>query len=222
MVSIPVIPFGVAVGASVDVIAITAVNPSVGGPGGRLSVRTPRRQFTCTVGPDDTPAVRAIFYTHRQRWPVAIRDWGDYIFEDEELVYSVGGDGFLAPLRRLVQPAPDTRFFHQRVLIPDETDPDFPIVLKVNGVALSRDDWTFDNYGIANIPSAHLASGDTLTWSGRALVPVVFTDQNLSVQINVQQEDSTQFGVQSIPQVRFDEVIEAELIQMMSTTDDSV
>jgi len=222
MVSIPVIPFGVAVGASIDIVTVTAVNPGVGGVSGRLAVRQPLREFTCTVGPDDTPAVRAIHYTHRQRWPVALRDWGDFIFEDEALVQAVSGSDYLAPLRRLVQPAPGTRFFHQRVLLADETDSDFPVVLKVNGVALSRSDWTFDNYGIARIPNTHISGSDTLTWSGRALVPVMFVDGTLSVQVNVQQESATLYGVQSIPQVRFQEILEEELIAAMTDTDDSL
>src|SRR5260221_6333842 len=145
MVSIPIIPYGVAVGAGVDVVSVTAVNPGVGGVSGRLAVRQPLRQFTCTVGPDDAPAVRAIHYTHRQRWPVAIRDWGDYIFADEQLVQTVSGSDFLAPLRRLIQPAPGTRLFHQSVLLPDVIQ--VHVVLKVDGTPLLRTDWTFDNYG---------------------------------------------------------------------------
>src|SRR4051794_6114874 len=132
MVDIPVIPYSVAAGAAVDVMAVTSVNPNVGGVSGRQAGRSPRRQFTCTIGPDYTPAVRAIHYTHRRRWPVAIRDWGDYFFEDEELVYTVGdSSNVLAPLRRLIQSAPGTRYLHQRVLIPDENEVD--VVLKVDG-----------------------------------------------------------------------------------------
>src|SRR4051812_4863543 len=115
MVSIPVVPYGVAIGAEVDIVSVTSINPSVGGFSGRQAVRAPLRQFICTVGPDDAPAVRSMHYTHRQRWPVAIRDWGDYLFEDEDLVYAADGSDFLAPLRRLIQPAPGTRYLHQRV-----------------------------------------------------------------------------------------------------------
>jgi hypothetical protein len=220
MVSIPVIPNSVAVGAEVDIISVTAVNPNVGGISGRLAVRVPKRQFNCTVGPNDTPSVRAIHYTHRRRWPVAIRDWGDFVFEDEDLVYSAGGSGFLAPLRRLIQPGVGTRYLHQRVLLPDEED--VPVVIKVNGTPLLRSDWTFDNFGIADIPSAHLSSGSTVTWSGRAFVPVCFMDDTLSVTINVQQQDTTNYGVQSIQQVRFEEIFEEELNALMAETDDSI
>lgn len=220
MVSIPIIPYGVAVGAEVDIVSVTAVNPGVGGVSGRYSVRAPLRQFTCTVGPADTPAVRAIHYTHRQMWPVAIRDWGDYIFENEVLVYAASGSYYLAPLRRLIQPAAGTRYFHQRVLLPDEIQT--PVVLKVDGVPLLRTDWTFDNYGIARIPNTHLSLGAVLTWSGKALVPVVFLDGTLAVQIHVQQETAAEYGVQSIQQVRFGEILEEELIERMITTDDSL
>ena len=220
MVSIPVIPYGVSTGAEVDIVSVTAINPGVGGISGRLAVRQPMRQFTCNVGPNDTPAVRAIHYTHRRRWPVALRDWGDFIFDDEDLVYSADGSDFLAPLRRLIQPAPGTRYFHQRVLLPDEIE--VPVVLKVDGIALDRSMWTFDNYGIARIPNTHIASGATLTWSGRALVPVCFLDDTLSIQINVQQTSSTEYGVQSIPQIRFAEILEEELIQLMAEMDDSL
>jgi hypothetical protein len=220
MVSIPVIPYSVAIGAEVDVVSVSSINPSIGGFSGRQKVRDPLRQFVCTVGPADTPAVRAIHYTHRQKWPVAIRDWGDYIFEDEELVYSADGSDFLAPLRRLIQPAPSTRYFHQRVLLPDELDT--PVVLKIDGSPISRGSWTFDNYGIARVPSGLLSSGGTLTWSGKCLVPVMFMDGTLSVQINVQQETATEYGVQSIQQVRFMEIIEEELIASMLETDDSL
>jgi hypothetical protein len=218
-VGIPVIPNSVAAGAEVDVVTITAVNPSVGGVSGRLTVRPPKRQFTCTVGPMDTPAVRSIFYTHRCRWPVAIRDWGDYIFADEELAHTPGGSGVLAPLRRLVQAAPGTRFYHQRVLLPDESET--PVVIKVNGTPLARGDWGFDNYGIADIPSAHAGSMSTITWSGRAFVPVCFMDNSLAVTVNAKQTAATEFGVQSIQQIRLEEIFEEELIDLMAETDDS-
>ncbi len=221
MPSIPVIPHTVAAGAEVDIVTITAVNESVGGIAGRLAVRPPKREFTCTVGPNDTPAVRSIHYTHRARWPVAIRDWGDYVFADEDVTYSLGfSSNVLAPLRRLIQSAPGTRYFHQRVLLPDEEE--VPVVIKVDNVPLPRSAWVFDNFGIANIPQADVPSGSIITWSGRALVPVTFLDGTLAVQVQVKQNSTMNYGIQSIPQVRFRELLEEELINLMTEPDDSI
>jgi len=223
MASIPVIPNSVAANSEVDIVTVTAVNTGVGGIAGRLAVTKPKRKFTCTVGPADAPAVRMIYYTHRSRWPVAIRDWGEYIFEDEELTYSAGdSSNYLAPLRRLIQAAPGARYWHQRVLLPDESDPDFPAVIKVDGVALPRDVWVFDDFGIANIPQVHVPSGSVITWSGRAFVPVVFQDGSLAIQISVKQQNITDYGVQSIQTVTLNEIFEEELINLMTETDDSI
>jgi hypothetical protein len=116
----------------------------------------------------------------------------------------------------LIQPAPGTRYLHQRVLLPDEQDVD--VVIKVNGTPISRGSWTFDDFGIVNMPS----TSGTVTWSGRAFVPVCFLDDTLSVTINVQQQDTSNYGVQSIQQVRFEEIFEEELNALMAETDDSI
>ncbi len=223
MASIPVIPNSVAAGAEVDIFSATAINRGPGGNSGRLSVTPPKRRFICTVGPNDVPAVRSIYYTHKNRWPCGIRDWGDFIFEDEELVYAAGDDSnWLAPLRRLIRPAPGSRYYHQRVLLPDESDDDFPVVIKVDGTPLDREVWEFNNFGIASVPTAYIPSGGVLTWSGRAFVPVVFSDQTLSIQINVKQQTAIDFGIQSIPSVTFEELFETELIELMLETDESL
>jgi hypothetical protein len=47
-------------------------------------------------------------------------------------------------------------------------------------------------------------------------------DDVLGIKINVKQVSASEYGVQSIPQLRVEEILEEELISLMTETDDSI
>lgn len=221
------IPYDAAVGAEVDHTSNTAVNESAGGISGRNSIRQATiRQFHLTIGPDHADEVLAIFDTHRERWPVAVRDWGKYTYTDQLLTYTVVGGFTYAPLWRKIQPATGSRFLHRRILVPDEAETD--TVVSINAVALSRANWTFTDFGIVKIANAFVPGGALITASGRDLVPVCFMGNSLTEKIDMSatyesdgftERDS---ALISLPDVQLREILETELVRLMAQTDDSV
>ncbi len=215
MANIARIPYSAAVGAEIDITSNTSVNESAGGISGRLNVRqSPIRQFHLTIGPDTSLEVRAIHETHRRRWPVAIRDWGRYTFTNEVLAVSlITTDFTFAPLRRKIMPATGTRYLHQRILVPDEVQQALTVYL--DGNPLASGSWDVIDFGIVRIPNSHFTSaGNVITASGQDLVPACFMQDTLT-------EKMQSASVPSLPDVQLREILEPELIDLMSQADDS-
>ncbi|MDB5612057.1 MAG: hypothetical protein JWP25_8957 [Bradyrhizobium sp.] len=203
------LPYAAAVGAEIDITSNTAVNESAGGFSGRLSIRqTPIRQFHLTIGPNEAAEVKAIHYTHRRRWPVAVRDWGDYTYTNEILAPGSGPNEF--PLRRKIMPVTGARFLYQRILIPDEAE--VPTVVAVNGTPLIRTAWNFVAAGIVYIPGY---SSGIVTATGRYLVAACFMQDILTAKV-------FNTSVINLPDVQLREILEPELLDLLSQADDSV
>lgn len=203
------LPYAAASGAEIDITSNTSVNESAGGISGRLNVRqTPIRQFHLTIGPNETAEVRAIHYTHRRRWPVAVRDWGDYTYTDEILVAGSAPNEF--PLRRKIMPATGARYLHQRILIPDVAE--VPTVVSVAGTPLSGTAWSFVGAGIVYIPGYTTGA---VTATGRYLVAACFMQDILTSKV-------FNTNVSNLTDVQLREILEPELLDLMSQTDDSI
>jgi hypothetical protein len=203
------LPYAAASGAEIDITSNTSVNESAGGISGRLNVRqAPIRQFHLTIGPDEVSEVKALHYTHRRRWPVAVRDWGDYSYTDEILAPGLTSKQF--PLRRKIIPSTGARYFHQRILVPDVAE--VPTVVSVAGTPLTGSDWFFVGAGIVYIPG--YITG-IVTASGRYLVAACFMQDVLTAKV-------LNTNVSNLPDVQLREILEPELIDLMNQADDSV
>ncbi len=217
MASIAMIPYSAAIGAEVDIESVTIVNESAGGITGRETIRQlPKRNFHLTIGPNTAAEVRSIWYTHRRKWPVAVRDWNDYTYTNEPLAYTFNSGSAIVPLQKTIAPATGSRFLTQRILIPDENE--VLTVVSVNGTPLARSAWSFTDFGIINIPGL---GGGTVTATGNYLVAACFNMQDDILTMKVQTVASTG-PLLSIDQVLLREIFEQDLIELMSEPDDSV
>lgn len=221
MTEIARIPNDAAAGAEIDDTFVTAVSESEGGIAGRVTKRSDLiRVFNLTVLPDDVDEVNAIYVTHRSRWPVYVRDWRKFEFEDQELTGYDDGTYYYAELRRLIAPATGTRFRYKRVLGIDEDDED--AVVKVAGSPLLRSQWTLEDFGIVKIPVGLVATSPAsveVTATFRELVPACFVGDVLSTTVHLAQ--TGQDPVQTIQECRLREILEDELNALMVQTDDS-
>ena len=212
------LPYDAACGAEIDDTTSDSVNESVGGISGRLSNRHATiREFHLTIGPDDSAEVRALYRTHRQRWPVAVRDWSNYIYTDEPQTWIEDTSFANVELRRKIMPATGSRFLYERILVPDEAEVE--TVIKINGTPLLRSDWSFADValgpGVAQIPIMHVGTGASITASGRYLVAAAFKVGG-SLTSKVYRD-----GLVGIPTVLLREILETELVSMMNQADDS-
>ncbi len=218
------IPNDAAAGAEIDDTFSTGVSESEGGISGRVTKRNQRiRVFNLTILPDDVAEVLAIHDTHRARWPVAVRDWRRFTFEDEPITGGYDdGTYYYAPLQRKIMPSTGTRFHYQRILVPDEDDED--IVISVGGSPLSRSAWVFDplQSGVAKIPIGMVATSPSavaITATGSDLVPACFTGDSLTTTVHLAQ--TGQDPVLTIQECRLREILEDELTALLAQTDDS-
>jgi hypothetical protein len=212
--SIPIVPNTIAGGAEVDLTWATSVSTSEGGVAGRKSLRkTPQRQFHLTIGPDQAQEIAAIYRaSNGPRYPVAIRDWSDYQFTNQELVWLVAGGNTYAQLSITYQ-APFTYAFQTfsgeeslsyPILLPDESET--PITILVNNSPLES--WVLQDFGVVQIAGV-LSSGDVVTASGEYLVPCCFLADELTIK------QITGF-VASIDTVDLREILLPELQQLLA------
>jgi len=207
------IPNSAAAGAEIEMTSATSVTEGIGGRSGRVTNRQiPIRNFHLTTGPETTQEVAALFYTHRRMWPVAVRDWSNYTFTDALLVPNDDGDW---PLRFQYAPATGSRFLHQRVLVPDESEAD--VVISVDGSPISRGSWTLADFGIAQISGA--GSSSVVRATGHYLVPACFASDQLTMKVYTIGSEGPILGINDL-QLR--EILEDELIDLMARTDDSM
>ena len=218
------LPYDAAVGAEVDDGTLDAHNESASGVASPLSIRADRkRTFHLTIGPNQIAAIVAAHDTHRARWPIAVRDWGEYTYKDEVLAYTQDTSTTFAPLG-MTKTFGD-RFRFQRILVPDEDE--VPTVVKVDGVALDREDWDFADFGIVAIPNELVGTAAVITASGRMLVAVRFVEDNLTRKVQrrpTYEADGFTVrspGIISLPEVTLREIFEPELIALMAQPDDS-
>jgi hypothetical protein len=223
MANIARIPYNAAIGATIDISSVTSVNESAGGISGRTTIRqAPIRQFHLTIGPYETYEVASIWITHRRMWPVGVRNWYDYEYTDQLQEFSSFDSNYVYfPLRRLIEPSTGTRFWHQRILIPDEEE--LPTTISVNGTPLLRSDWAFTDFGIAAIPHMHVPSGAVVTASGQELVAACFLQDMITVTVYAQNDDQgVPQPITGINDVQLREILEPELIALMAEPDDSI
>jgi hypothetical protein len=187
--SIPIIPNGVAGNAEVDITWATSVPTSEGGIASPKGLRKiPQRQFHLTIGPEDVLTMRSIYLAaNGPRFPVALRDWSNYQFSNEILVWLLQSGNTYAQLSQTWQPtstysfAATSRFesFTYPILLPDQSD--VPLVVSVNGTPLAGGAWTLKDYGVVEI-SGTLSSSDSVTASGEYLVPARFMSDTMTIK----------------------------------------
>jgi Conserved hypothetical protein 2217 (DUF2460) len=185
--SIPIIPKSVAGNAEIDITWATAVSTSEGGIAGRKALRMiPQRQFHLTIGPDDVQTMINIYMAaNGPRFPVAVRDWSNYQFQNEELVYLSSGGFIYAQLSQTFTPTSTYSFngfstsesFTYPILLPDQSE--VPLSIYLNGVLTAA--WTLEDFGVVRL-AASLASGDTITASGEYLIPACFLQDDLTIK----------------------------------------
>ncbi len=204
--TIPILPIGIGVDALVAITFDTVVNPSESSVSGRKSMRLePLRNYTVTIGPNDSPAVQEI-YTGLlgERYPVAIRDWTSYAYTDQVLAWTVTAtDQTTAPLRRKF--VAGSRTVYERILIPDETE--VPTIIKING-------FTPGTGVIVNIVDPGeivinyaLSPGDVVTASGQFYRAVCFVE-DLTATVRGRAPDGT--VLYTYNDVRLRQIPEAE------------
>jgi hypothetical protein len=213
-VNIAILPRDVSTNMTVEIPFATAVAESESGFSGRKSTRDiPLRLYTMTINPDNSfEAMKICLAMRGARWPLAIRDWANnYVLTDEAQTLDntsgyYGGGQTAYNLHRKFTPATGTRTYTQRILMIDQTEVAFTV--KVNGTPLTGSPslWHINDPGILVIDES-LSGSDTVTVSGQYLVPVVFSDDSLV--INVRTKD-----LLSIDAVRLREIGEQELIAL--------
>lgn len=206
MVDIAFLPHDVAAGAEIDITWSTAKATSEGGITGRKTRRDdPIRIFHIDIGPEEVAELRKIYLSGAgPRWPVGIRDWSDYEFTDEVLEYTQDTSFTYAPLRKLYQPATGSRSFHQRILLPDQTE--IPLTIKVDGTPLDVSDWTLTDFGIVTIDNSLLPTSAEITASGRFVYPACFAEDMMTLIVHEQKAKT--FGINGL---QLEEILEAEL-----------
>lgn len=205
---IAILPDELSTGMAVDIAFATAVNEAESGVSGRKSTRTiPLRVYTVTINPDGAADVASIILANLgARYPLAIKDWANnYQLTAEPQTYTFTTDTTVANLQRTFTPATGSRTFSQRVLI---LNPDVTLQIFVNGSPLTSGvTWSITDPGILVIDQL-LTSGDVLTVTGEYLIPVVFVDDSLTMDVQFD-------GLFSIPQMRLREIPEQELIDLL-------
>lgn len=205
---IAILPDELSTGMAVDIVFATAVNEAESGVSGRKSTRTiPLRLYTVTVNPDGATEVQSIILANLgARYPLAVKDWANnYQLTDEPQDWTLTTDTTVTNLKRTFTPATGSRTFEQRVLI---LNPDVSLQIAVNGSPLtSGTTWNITDPGILVINQL-LTSGDVLTVTGQYLVPVVFVDDSLTMDVHLD-------GLFSISQMRLREIPEQELIDLL-------
>lgn len=205
---IAILPDELSTGMAVDIVFATAVNEAESGVSGRKSTRTiPLRVYTVTINPDGAEDVQSIILANLgARYPLAIKDWANnYQLTAEPQDYTFTTDTTVANLQRTFTPATGSRTFSQRVLI---LNPDVTLQIFVNGSPLTSGvTWSITDPGILVIDQL-LTSGDILTVTGEYLIPVVFVDDALTMDVHLS-------GMFSISQMRLREIPEQELIDLL-------
>jgi hypothetical protein len=187
--SIPIIPNGVAGNAEIDTTWATSVSTSEGGVAHPKALRQiPQRQFHLTIGPEDVSTMQSIYLAaNGPRFPVALRDWSNYQFTNEDLVWLLSSGNTYAQLSQTWQPTNTYSFaatsnfesFTYPILLPDQSD--VPLVISVNGTPLSGGAWALHDYGVVEIFGT-LSSSDLVTASGEYLIPARFMQDTMTVK----------------------------------------
>lgn len=218
MANIAVIPrSSFAAGTEVTDTSNTAVLERADGYAVRETIRQiPLREFHLTVGPNDTAEVRAIFQSHRRRWPVYIRDMAGYTFTDQvQTLFTTVGSFSYYKVTVLDQPTTGSRFLNRRVLGIDESEE--TAILKINGVATSRGNWTIDDHAKIKIATSIVGGGE-VTLSFMELCAACFTTDELAYKVFAKGQDGAIMGIRDCS---LREIPEQELIDLMLQTDDS-
>lgn len=144
-------------------------NPSEAGVSGRIALAPIKREYTLTISSKESDEMVAIIMALRgTRYPLTLRDYVNYILEDEEIPHT----GEIATIGKTWAPAtgdmPEPYF--ERILVIDQSET--PFVVEVNGEAPSP--YSFEDYGKINIPG--LIDDDVVTVSGHYLMAVCLMD----------------------------------------------
>ncbi len=195
-------PPTISIGATVSYVDSVIVTPSESDVSARKSLRGIRRQYMCSVNPNDSEEVQNIIMAHEgRRYPFGMRDWLAYRIVDEVLVSE---STTIFKFQKVWQPSSGGRTAVERILILDETDVD--VVVKVNGATVTN--WDFIDFGKIEFDAPLDPDTDEVTSSAEYLKAVVMAD-NASATLN---ETFSTFG-----DLRMNEISEAELTQLLLT-----
>jgi hypothetical protein len=209
------LPRGVGVDAMMNVTFDNQNNPSESGIVDTKIIRqNPVRNYMVSVGPNDAAEFNKIHLSHfGSAYPLAMRDYTSYQFNNDILAWTAETDITVAPLRKLFSPSTGVRTLYERILVPDESE--VPLIIHINGFSpVTGVSWIIQDPGIIVINTV-LSFGDVVTVvSGQHLTPVCLTDDPAAtVKLGKGPSGNPLF---IYPDVRLRQILEAELIQKTS------
>jgi hypothetical protein len=192
------LPDSIGAGAQITFADGTTTSVSEGGNANRKLLRGIKRQYTCSIRPEDAMEMQKIIMAIRgKRYPLALKDpWG-YQFDEDLLDIDADGNALLG--RRWIPATGDLDYF-QRIMIPDGA-----LTFELNGVPATP---TVDDYGVCTFGSPLVSGSDQpRVMTGDYLTAVCLLDNASATAITtLSGELISQFS-----DLRFEELFEAEL-----------